>query len=244
MDTLYDADEAEEVFRKFAVPCNMSCKFSLRLRRPEDGALLARLVNIQKVIIVYFDETKLIYEQKKIPAMIDFVECRELGIKNVAILLYPTMSGILTGARTTREALNAATLAAAKYSRLLRSPVELRGFSEMNIVYKMESPWKVSLKRIKREMGLRCEKRTRASDRKGSFPSARVSIDEADESKRVVIIIPASGMTIVTGCSELKDVVKYVYYAYKICERYQKKPKTIVEALLIVGEEDRPQSPD
>jgi len=194
--------------------------FRLALERP-DGTIRPVKLNLKRIYLEKRDRWPLKYDPSQFGSANIRVECRVLGLKNVAALIFSTGKVVCPGPSSPRSGLIMAHLITAEVSRMLGAPFAMRNFQLPNLVGKINAP-PVDIRMMADMLGDAKARYEPAGTH--PFPACFVFPHrDADEPDKVVYLVFDSGKVVITGCRSEEDVDKNAKEARDLCALFPKR---------------------
>src|SRR3990172_3295101 len=165
---------------------NCVCFFRLALCRPV-GAIVPIELKLSKIFRLYCADWPLKYDPRQFGSANIKIECRSLGFKNVAALIFSTGKVVCPGPRSVPVGLVMAHLITREVSNILRAPLCMRDFQLTNVVAKIHTA-PIDLRSMVERLGDAVARYKPNGDR--AFPACFVFPHRNDvESDRVVYLV-------------------------------------------------------
>lgn len=199
---------------------NCVCYFRLALQRA-DGTIAPIRLNLPRIDRAFRDRWSLNYDPKKFGSANIRIECRSLGLKNVAALIFSTGKVVCPGPSSPLSGLIMAHIIAAEVSRILGGPFCVRDFQLPNMVGKVHTH-RVDIAAMAEMLG-NSKARYRPTGAH-PFPACFVfpHINSA-RPDRVVYLVFKSGKVVITGCRSEDDVFRNMVEVRELCSHFPQR---------------------
>lgn len=220
---------------------NCVCYFRLAIER-SDGTIAAAKLNLPRLYLEKRDRWPLRYDPNQFGSANIRFECRSLGLKNVAALIFSTGKVVCPGTSSPQTGLIMAHVITSEVSRMMEAPFVMRDFRVPNIVARILTH-PVDIARMAEVLGGAKARYEPTGPR--PFPACFVFPHRdaaADRCDKVVYLVFDSGKVVITGCASEEDVIANMAEARQICLHFPKRALTggpAIERAAAIREADR-----
>lgn len=196
---------------------NNVCYFRLALQRP-DSTVVPVYLNLLKIYHMKRGEWPLKYDPQQFGSANIRIECRSLGLKNVAALIFSTGKVVCPGPSSPSTGLIMAHVITSEISRVLGASFCMRNYQIPNLVGKIHTH-PVDIATMAEVLGH--AKARYEPYGTGGFPACFV-FPHKDSIKKdeVVYLVFKSGKVVITGCRSEADVRSNQVEVRELCSHF------------------------
>lgn len=199
---------------------NCVCYFRLALQRA-DGTIAPVRLNLLRIYREKRDVWPLKYDPQQFGSANIRIECRSLGHKNVAALIFSTGKVVCPGPSSQLSGFIMAHVITAEVSRVLGAPLCMRGFQIPNYVGTVYTH-PVDIRSMADVLG---DAKTRYEpDGSRPFPACFVyPHKDSLRPDRVVYLVFDSGKVVITGCRSNEDMIANMREVRQLCALFPRR---------------------